>query len=59
MSECLFLTRVVSGEGFGPLLSGVCQSVCQSNPLPGEQAGGSDVGVQRGVEDVIGGLSHH
>lgn len=54
-----FLTRVESREGLCPLLAGACQRVCQSNPLPGQQTGGSDVRVEGGVEDVIGGLSHH
>lgn len=55
----MFLTGVVSGEGLRPLLSGLRQYMCQSNPVPGEQTGRSDVGVQRGVEDVIRGLGHH
>ena len=55
----LGLTRVVHGEGFGPLLSGMCQTVSQPDPLPCKQAVRSDRVKQGGVKDIVGGLGHH
>lgn len=53
------LTRVVPREGFGPLFSRMCQTVSQPDPLPRQQAVGGDYVEKGGVEDVVGGLSHH
>lgn len=47
------------GERFGPFLSRVSQAVRQPDPLPRQQAVGSDLVKQGGVEDVVGGLGHH
>lgn len=35
------------------------QTVCQPDPLPRQQAVGGDCVKKGGVEDVVGGLSHH
>lgn len=53
------LTRVILGEDYGPLLPCVCQTVSQSDPLPRQQAVRSDCVKEGGVEDIVGGLSHH
>lgn len=53
------LTRVIFGEDYGPLLPCVCQTVSQSDPLPRQQAVRSDCVKEGGVEDIVGGLSHH
>lgn len=37
----------------------MCQTVSQSDPLPREQAVGGDCVKEGGVEDIVGGLSHH
>lgn len=58
-NHCAPLTRVVHREGFGPLFSGMCQTVRQPDPLPRQQAVGGDGVKKGGVEDVVGGLSHH
>lgn len=55
----VLLTRVVFGEGFSPLLSCMCQTVSQSDPLPRQEAVGADTIEQGGVKDIVGGLSHH
>lgn len=52
-------TRVVFGEGFGPLFSTVCQTMSQPDPLPCQQAVGGNFVKKRGVEDVVAGLRHH
>lgn len=56
---CSRPTRVVSGEGFGPLFSCVGQTMCQPDPLPRQQAVGGNRVEEGGVEDVVGGLRHH
>lgn len=56
---CSRPTRVVSGEGFGPLFSSVGQTMSQPDPLPRQQAVGGDCVEEGGVEDVVAGLRHH
>lgn len=57
--QCAALTRVVHGEGHSPLLSCMCQTVRQPDPLPRQQAFGGDGVKKGGVEDIVGGLGHH
>lgn len=57
--QCAPLTRVVHGEGLGPVLSGTSQTVSQPDPLPCQQAVGGDHVEKGGVEDIVGGLGHH
>lgn len=56
---CSRPTRVVSGEGFGPLFPCVGQTVSQPDPLPRKQAAGRNGVEEGGVEDFVAGLRHH